>query len=265
MDCYTFGTCENASGSSISCPTLGAGVGVSEVLTSVNIGVGNDGGATLIANWYSPDSNVAFSTASKYEGQVRWRSTSPMVTVPPTMQIMAGMPAQPKAGCAPTTATPCTIANEVADCGGSNTCLVAPQSGPWHPVVGAFEISFYAQAVNTSTGTPRVAVATSRTGSSWSASNTFALTNDGNWHQYALPFTGGDVAFSGGQNQRRLDFKMTASNGSAETGATIYIDDVYYGRAATSTTGFRNEVITSLQSIESRLVTLWSLQPAGNE
>ena len=146
-------------------------------------------------------------------------------------------------------ATPCTIANEVADCGGSNTCLVAPQSGPWHPVVGAFEISFYAQAVNTSTGAPQVTVATSRTGSSWSASHTFTLTNDGQWHQYTLPFTGGDVAFTGGQNQGRLDFKLTASNGSAETGAAIYIDDVYYGKAATSTTGFRNEVVTSLQAI----------------
>ena len=39
------------------------------------------------------------------------------------------------------------------------------------------------------------------------------------------------------------------SNGSAETGATIYIDDVYFGKAATSTTGFRNEVVTSLQAI----------------
>ncbi len=246
---YTFGSCENAAGSSISCPTLGAGVGVSEVLTSVNIGVGNDGGATLLAGWFYPDSNVGLSTAEAYEGQgsLAMKVADGNST---THYADYGWDAgATQGGVCANDATPCTIANEVADCGGSNTCLVAPQSGPWHPVVGAFEISFYAQAVNTSTGAPQVTVATSRTGSSWSASQTFTLTNDGQWHQYTLPFTGGDVAFTGGQNQGRLDFKMTASNGSAETGAAIYIDDVYYGRAATSTTGFRNEVVTSLQAL----------------
>ena len=45
--------------------------------------------------------------------------------------------------------TPCTIANQSSDCGGSNSCLIAPQI-PWHPIKGSFEIAFYALASNTS-------------------------------------------------------------------------------------------------------------------
>ena len=68
-----------------------------------------------------------------------------MVTVPPTMQIMAGMHGATQGGvCANDAHALHDSERSCIDCGGSNTCLVAPQSGPWHPVVGAFEISFYA-------------------------------------------------------------------------------------------------------------------------
>ena len=66
-------------------------------------------------------------------------------------------------------------------------------------MVGAFEISFYAKAVNTSAGTPQVQVATARTRQLVS-SQTFTLTNDGQWHQYTFPFTG--IDFTAGKTRK---------------------------------------------------------------
>jgi hypothetical protein len=110
-----------------------------------------------------------------------------------------------------------------AECGSGNTCLTPPYTGPWYPVVGAFEISFYALGDNTST--PTVEVQLQRAGGT-NVSRTFALTNDGAWHQYSFSFTGGDTSASA---QNLLMFTMTASNSSAQTGATIYVDDAHWG------------------------------------
>ena len=77
-------------------------------------------------------------------------------------------------------------------------------------------------------------------------SHSFTLTNDGAWHQYVYDFTGTDTVTSVGN----LVFTLTGSNGSAQTGATIYIDDIYLGKtAATTSTGFRSELISTLQTI----------------
>ena len=76
--------------------------------------------------------------------------------------------------------------------------------------------------------------------------HTFTLTNDGNWHQYVYPFTGTDTAASA---QTAMVFTLTGSNQAAETGATIYVDDIYLGKTTTSATGFRSEVMTTLQAI----------------
>ena len=133
--------------------------------------------------------------------------------------------------------TPCTVANENTDCGGSNTCLFAPYSGPWHPVVGSFEVAFYALASSTSTGTPQVSFTLSRS-DGVNASHTWTLTNDGNWHQYTYTFTGNDTS-TGAQNP--MTFTLTSSNGSAEAG-DIYVDDIYLGKAAASATGFRKSL-----------------------
>ena len=46
-----------------------------------------------------------------------------------------------------------------------------------------------------------------------------------------------------------LTYTFSSTNNSAETGATIYIDDAYLGKAASSATGFRNEALTTLQAI----------------
>ena len=124
------------------------------------------------------------------------------------------------------------------------------------------------QAVNTSTGDAAGKQSRLRQNrvTSWSASQTFTLTNDGQWHQYTLPFTGGDVAFTGGQNQGRLDFKMTAQqSGSAETGAAIYIDDVYLRQGGDLDHWVPQRSRYLAASSQSRLVTLWSVQPAGNQ
>ena len=125
----------------------------------------------------------------------RWRSTCPTGTVTPF--IMAGTITATTGGvCSDDNVTACTMANESIDCGGSNTCLTAPQAGPWHPVVGAFEISFYAMGSGTSAGTPQVSVSAWPDTGGTNVSHTFTLTNDGNWHQYVYPFTGTDTAAS---------------------------------------------------------------------
>jgi hypothetical protein len=81
------------------------------------------------------------------------------------------------------------------------------------------------------------------------ASHIFRLTNDGKWHQYVYDFTGSDAGWTGGQNQNPLVFTLTGTNQTPESGATIYIDDIYLGKTTTSGTGFRSEVVTTLQAI----------------
>jgi hypothetical protein len=113
-------------------------------------------------------------------------------------------------------------------------------------VVGSFEIAFYAKALNTSAGTPQVTTKLVRNNVGTLLNHTFTLTNDGAWHQYSFNFTGADTAASVQQN---LVLTLTASNGSAETGATVYVDDAYLGKTTSSATGFRNEVVTTLQTM----------------
>jgi hypothetical protein len=238
---YTFGTCLNASGGSISCPTLATGVGVTEVLTSVNIG-GNISGSD-VGGWAANDSNSALSTAQAFDGK---GSLAINVADGNSHAVHYGWDFTTTNGgvCSDDNVTPCTVANQSADCGSSNTCLVAPQI-PWHPIKGPFEIAFYALGSNTSEGTPEITVNLNRSGGV-STSHTFSLTNDGNWHQYVYNFTGTDSASSIGN----LFFTLTGTNGAAETGANIYVDDIYLGKtSATTTTGFRSEVITTLQAI----------------
>ena len=141
--------------------------------------------------------------------------------------------------------TVCTVADEAADCGGSNTCLTAPQEGPWHPIVGSFEIAFYALGSSTSSGAPTVQVQLIRNGA-WTVSHTFTLTNDNAWHQYVYPFTGTDTSASAGSSLR---LNITGSNSPLEAGATIFIDDAYVGRTTNSATGFRQEGLTTLTAM----------------
>jgi len=45
------------------------------------------------------------------------------------------------------------------------------------------------------------------------------------------------------------DLHLDRNNGSAEAGATIYVDDIYLGKPAASTTGFRTELINTLSTM----------------
>ena len=230
---YTFGSC------SPSCPTLSAGVGVTEVLTSTSIG-GNIS-TNVIGGWQANDANGSLSTAQAYEGQ---GSLAIDVADGNSHTVHWQVDNQGTTGgvCSDDNVTPCTVANQAPDCGGSNTCLTAPQAGPWHPIVGNFEIAFYAAADSTTSGTPQVTVQLLRN-SGWTVSHTFTLTNDGAWHQYVYPFTGTDTAASASHS---LQLNITGSNSSAESGATIYVDDAYVGKAENSATGMRDEVLTTL-------------------
>jgi hypothetical protein len=243
---YSFGTCQSASGGSISCPTLAAGTGIGEVLTGTDLFGGIQGNGD-IGGWGANDSESDLSTAEAYDGvgslaiNVSGGASHSVSHVWDFTLSVGGV-------CSNDNVTACTVANENSDCGGSNTCLIAPQAGPWHPVVGAFEIAFYAKGVSTSTGTPQVTVSLVRTGGT-NVSHTFTLTNDGNWHQYVFPFTGTDTEWSGGAEQKQLTFTLAGTNNTAETGATIYVDDVYLGRTENSASGFRDEMIKTLQAI----------------
>jgi hypothetical protein len=230
---YTFGSC------SPSCPILAPGVGVTEVLTSTSIG-GNIS-TNVIGGWQANDANGSLSTAQAYEGQ---GSLAIDVADGNSHTVHWQVDNQGTTGgvCSNDNVTPCTVANQAPDCGGSNTCLTAPQAGPWHPIVGSFEIAFYAAADSTTSGTPQVTVQLLRN-SGWTVSHTFTLTNDGAWHQYVYPFTGTDTAASAPHS---LQLNITGSNSSAESGATIYVDDAYVGKAENSATGMRDEVLTTL-------------------
>jgi hypothetical protein len=238
---YTFGSCLNASGGSINCPTLAANTGVTEILTSVDVGGNISGG--VIGGWAANDRQSALSTARAYDGKgslainvadgnshaihYEWDHT----------QSNGGV-------CSRDNVTPCTVANATRDCGGSDSCLVAPQI-PWHPIKGPFEFAFYAIGSNTASGSPGVEMELTR-GGGVNVRHIFRLTNDGAWHHYVYDFTGTDTSRSAGI----LIFTLTGANGSAQSGATIYIDDIYLGKTtATTSTGFRSEVISSLQTI----------------
>ena len=192
---YTYGTCENATGGSIGCPTLVAGTAVAEVLTSVAI-QGNIN-TNVIGGWASNDSNCLLSTADKFEGL---GSLACNVADGSTHEVHFGWDtyANTTGGvCSGDNNTPCTSANQSADCASAGgTCLEAPQAGPWHPFVGSFEASFWAKGVNTSTGTPKVQIELIRENNSpiTMLNHTFTLTNDGAWHQYTATFTGTDIA-----------------------------------------------------------------------
>src|SRR5258708_1228193 len=53
-------------------------------------------------------------------------------------------------------------------------------------------------------------------------------------------------------------FTLTATNGSGESGANIYIDDAYLGKQAASTTGFRSEFMTTIQALNPGSIRLMS-------
>ena len=242
---YTYGSCENSTGGSISCPTLASGVAVMAVVSGTDL-YGGIGGGNAIGGWSAGDTQSELSTAAAYDGQGSLAinvadGSSHSVHFSWDQYVVNG-----GGVCSNDDVTPCTLANENTDCGGSNTCLFAPYSGPWHPVVGPFEVAFYALASSTSTGAPQVSFTLSRSGGV-NASHTWTLTNDGNWHQYIYNFTGNDTS-AGTQNP--MTFTLTGTNGGAESGATIYVDDAYLGKAAASTTGFRNEMITTLSTMK---------------
>jgi hypothetical protein len=226
-----------------SCPTLNTNDVVAACKSGANVAMmtGSAGGWGL-----GSDGKVTISTAQKLEGA---SSLAYDVSAGGSESASFGWDtATTVGGVCSDNMTPCTAANQAADCAAplSGVCSVAPYSnaGPWHPVKGSFEISLYALASGTS-GSPTVSVSLVRSGGT-NVSHTFTLTNDGAWHQYVYPFTGTDTAASA---KNVLIYTQTASNGSAQTGAKIYVDDVYLGRAEASATGFRDEVLTTLQTL----------------
>ena len=244
---YTFGSCEDATGNPISCPTLAAGVGVAEVQTGPTLFGGMQGSSYSVANWSTSDLNCNYSTSQFYDGN---GSLECGVADGGSHTVGYGWDYEQSVGgvCSSDNVTPCTTANENVDCGGADTCLIAPEMGPWHPVKGAFEIAFYALGSNTSSGTPQVTVALARTGGT-NVSHTFTLSNDGNWHQYVYDFTGTDTAWTSGSEMSPLIFSLTTNNNTAESGAAIYIDDAYLGKPGASSTGFRSEFVATMQAI----------------
>ena len=244
---YTFGSCTDETGNPISCPALAAGVGVVEVLTGTKLLGGIRTGGSSVGNWYTSDSDCDYSTSQVFDGTSSLRCS--IGDGSSHVVHYSWDQASSKGGvCSGDNVTPCTVDHQAADCGG-DTCLLAPESGPWHPVRGPFEIAFYALGSNTSSGSPQVTVRLDRDGGT-RMSHTFTLTNDGAWHQYVYTFTGEDSGWRGGQHQAQLNFSFTSTNGAPEDGAAVYIDDAYLGKPTASTTGFRDEFVTTLQAIK---------------
>ena len=246
---YTFGSCQDATGGAISCPTLAAGDAVAENQMNPTIWGGVQTGGGTAGNWYTSDASVNYTTAVHYDGVGSLAMNVADGGSRKINFIWDHGGSLTKGGvCANDNVTPCTAPNRSTDCGAGNTCLLAPQAGPWHPVKGPFELAFYALASNTSSGAPQVSFSLVRVGGV-RASNTFTLTNDGAWHQYIYTFTGNDSGWAGGQNEHEMLFTLTSSNGNAEAGATIYIDDAYLGKQDASSTGFRPEFVTTMRAI----------------
>jgi hypothetical protein len=233
---------------STTCPTLASGdwvslckQGPSVAANAYDLGAGWGPGG--VGN---SDAAVTLSTAQKYEGKT---SLAIDVSGGASHQVQFTWDSATTTGgvCSNDNVTACTSANQTLDCGSGNTCKVAPESGPWHPVVAgkSYEIAFYALGSGTSAGTPSVSVTLGRSGGGTNTSHSFTLTNDSTWHQYSYTFTGADTASTIGT----LSFALTATNGSAEAGAKIYIDDAYVGLASAASTGFRPELVTTLQTI----------------
>jgi hypothetical protein len=224
----------------VKCPNLAEGdeVAICQTASAVGFDSGDLGG------WRINGGGLSVSTAQKYEGQ---SSLAADVSegVPRATSFTFDTATYTGGVCANDNITNCTVANQTTDCGSGNTCLTAPYSGPWHPVVGPFEIALYALGVNTSKGTPEVTVSLARSGGV-NVSHTFRLANDGNWHKYAYAFTGKDTPVSA---HNQMIFTVSAANVSPEAGATIYIDDAYLGRAEASATGFRDEVVQTLRNL----------------
>ena len=223
-----------------SCPTLAEGDEVAVCKTAGTVGF--DSGD--LGGWRINGGGLSVSTAQKYEGQ---SSLAADVSEGVSRAASFTFDTASYTGgvCSNNNIITCTVANQTADCGSGNTCLTPPYSGPWHPVVGPFEIALYALGANTSTGTPKVTVSLARNGGV-NVSHTFTLINDGKWHKYIYTFTGTDTAVSA---HNQMIFSLSATNVGAETGATIYIDDAYLGRAEASATGFRDEVVQTLHTL----------------
>jgi hypothetical protein len=244
---YTFGSCLDSTGNFIGCPTLVKGAAVAEVQTGTTLWRGIQAGGGTAGDWFTSDATCNYSTSHPYDG--RGSLACSVADGEDHVVHYIWDQVSSKGGvCSNDNVTPCTVGNQTADCGEGNRCLLAPEAGPWHPVKGAFEIAFWAMGSGTSTGTPMVKVALSRSEGT-DISHTFTLTNDGNWHQYVYAFTGNDVSWKGGQHQHELNFKFITTNTTGEAGASIYIDDAYLGKQAASTTGFRDEFVTTLQAI----------------
>jgi hypothetical protein len=226
-----------------SCPTLATG----DVVAACQTGNGISSTLTSVGGW-SFGSNVTLSTSQKKEGN---SSLQYDVSSGASASATYGWDtATSVGGLCSDLLTPCTVANQSSDCPSPLTgvCQVAPfvNTGPYHPIVGSYQMSFWALASGTSLGTPTVALSLARSGGTH-ASHTFNLTNDNLWHQYTTTFTGTDTAASA---KNVLSYSQVASNGVAETGAKIFIDDAYLGRTTSSPTGFRDEVLATLQKMK---------------
>ena len=144
---YTFGSCQDASGNSIGCPTLETGAAVAEVLTGTTVLGGMAGGDPgQVGGWQTSDpTHCGYSTAQAMDG-VGSAACDVSDGGSHAIQHYYDFGGPSTGGvCSNDDVTPCTVANENVDCGsGSATCLAAPEAGPWHPVMGAFEIAFWA-------------------------------------------------------------------------------------------------------------------------
>ena len=98
---------------------MAAGVGVAEIQTGPTVWGGVRGGGAA-GNWYTSDANVDYTTAVHYDGI---GSLAMNVADGGSHPVNSNWDLAGSTGgvCSSDNVTPCTIANENTDCGGSAT------------------------------------------------------------------------------------------------------------------------------------------------
>jgi hypothetical protein len=221
---------------------LVAGDIVGVVISNPAIGYAGGHPGHLPGHWASTDGTATISTVEKEDG-----AASARIDVSDGGSHSLEFDGDTETGsvgvCANNMARLCSGDTNCAD---GSTCQLAPYY-PMHPIAGPMAISFWALGSGIGAGAPSVTVSIARDRASWSrVDHSFPLNNDGSWHHYSFTFAGADRPADKGL----WSFFLTASNGSAASGAAVYIDDIFFGPQTGGAGGFRNEVVTTLRTLK---------------
>jgi len=120
--------------------------------------------------------------------------------------------------------------------------------GKFLPVNGAWELSFWAHT--TTSDTANIAVTFMRAGSATFISQ--SVSASGGWQKFVIDFNAVDGS---GDGPLKLSFVATGA-----AGVTLHLDDVQLGRVSDLSSGWRAEVVQTLQDLHPGYLRDWQLQ-----